>query len=280
MSMACLRVRDLLPEFALDVLDPPDAEEIERHLSDCAGCRKEAEEFREGAARLALGLPPSVPPAELGERVVQAVASVHRARTADAQGSHPSRRTVRVITAAGLAAAILAAGSFSWALAMRGRVATVTQAAEQQSATVKKLELFIKDFQHQFKYIVVRGPGPAAADSSRFFGALLTSPAPGGGSGELLVFSLPGNNPDYVHIQVNLPPSAKGPFTVLFEQRSGEAIKAGGLVKTPNGDFVLSPKDPRFFDSGPLATYRRRRPGQVRGDAPDRPDPSRRAPLA
>jgi hypothetical protein len=34
---------------------------------------------------------------------------------------------------------------------------------------------------------------------------------------------------------------------VLFQQRDGAEIKAGGLVKTPNGDYALS-KDPRFFD--------------------------------
>jgi Putative zinc-finger len=245
MSMACLRVRDLLPEFALDVLDPAGAREVERHLSDCAGCRKEAEEFREGAARLALGLPAIEPSADLGERVVHGVAALRPHRAEPPGGRHPSRRTVRVIAAAGLAAAILAAGSVSWALSMRDQVATVRHAADQRAQTVKKLEQFIKDFQHNFKPVRPQPTNPA--DASRFFGALLASPAPGGGSGELLVFSIPGNSPDFVHMQVNLPSGAKGPFRVLFEQRTGEAIKAGGLVKTPNGDYVLT-KDPRFFD--------------------------------
>jgi hypothetical protein len=114
---------------------------------------------------------------------------------------------------------------------------------DRRAATVAKLQQFISDFMHQ----VNRVQPAHQANNSKFFGALLVSPSGTGGSGELLVFSIPGDNPDFVHMQVNLPRSAKGPFKVLFEQRSGPDLKAGGLVKTPNGDFVLA-KDPRFFD--------------------------------
>ena len=239
MSVACLRVRDLLPEFALDVLDPSDAGQVEVHLETCPACRKEAEEFREGAVRFALMVPEATPAPSLGERVAQRVASESRERTAPRSRREASRRTVRAVAAAGLAAAILAAGSFTWALAMRGQVQKQQGVIDQRAATVAKLRAFIADFQ-QNVYIV------RPVDKSKFLGALLTSPSTDGSSGELLVFSIP-NQPDFVHMQANLPPSAKGPFKVLFQQGDGTEIKAGGLVKTPNGDYALS-KDPRFFD--------------------------------
>lgn len=242
MSMPCLRVRDLLPEFALDVLDATESHEVAGHLEGCAGCRKEAEEFREGAGRLAFALPDAVPDPNLGQRVSERVAAAHPAVRDRAPRRSTSRRTLRVVAAAGLAAAILAGGSFSWALAMRGQVQQQQQVIDRRAATVAKLQNFISDFLRQ----VNRVQPARAANNSKFFGALLSSPAGTGGRGQLLVFSIPGDSPDFVHMQVNLPPSAKGPFKVLFQQREGPAIKAGGLVKTPNGDYALS-KDPRFF---------------------------------
>lgn len=242
MSMACLRVRDLLPEFALDVLDPSDAGQVEVHLETCPACRKEAEGFREGAVRFALMVPEATPAPSLGERVAQRVASASRERATPRSRREASRRTLRAVAAAGLAAAILAAGSFTWALAMRDQVEKQQSVIDQRAATVAKLRRFIADFQQNVHIV-------SPVDKRQFLGALLTSPSTDGSSGELLVFGLPGNQTGaFVHMQANLPPSAKGPFRVLFQQRDGPEIKAGGLVKTPNGDYVLSPKDPRFFD--------------------------------
>jgi hypothetical protein len=242
--MPCLRVRDLLPEFALDVLDPAEARMLDRHLEGCAGCRKEAEEFREGAARLAFALPNAEPGPQLGERVVDGVSAARPRDGRRGPRSSASRRTLRVVAAAGLAAAILAGGSFSWALAMRGQVQQQQQVIDRRAATVVELQHFIAAFLQQ----VDRVQPAHTANNSKFFGALLSSPAGTSGSGELLVFSIPGDIADFVHMQVNLPPTAKGPFKVLFEQGTVKTIKAGGLIKTPNGDYVLSPKDPRFFD--------------------------------
>ena len=241
--MPCLRVRDLLPEFALDVLDPAEARDVERHLGGCAGCRKEAEEFREGAVRMAFALPAATPEPGLRERVKDRVSAAERSEARRTPRRSASRRTLRVVAAAGLAAAILAGGSFSWALAMRGQVQQQQQVIDQRAATVAKLQRFIADFLRQVNRVQPARP----ANDSKFFGALLTSPAGAGGSGELLIFSIPGDGPDFVHLQTSLPTSAKGPFKVLFLGGDGLTVKAGGLVKTPNGDYVLT-KDPRFFN--------------------------------
>jgi hypothetical protein len=251
MSLPCLRVRDRLPEYALDVLDATDAHEIERHLEACPGCRKEAEAFREGAARMALALPQREPGPALEERVVTAVVAARGQGAAGRKGRRgrdgsrsSSRRSLKVVAAAALAAAIMAGGSFSWALAMRGQVAVKQKALEQNTQTVRRLDQFIAEIQRE----LTRFQHIDNAEKGKVFGALMSSPRPHGGSGQLLVVSVPGRTPDFVHLQANLPPSAKGPFKVLFDQAQGDSIRAGGLTKTPNGDFVLAPKDPQFFD--------------------------------
>ncbi len=244
-----MRVRDLLPEFALDVLPAGDAAEIERHLDGCPGCRKEADGFREGSARLAFGLPSVQPDPMLRERIAEriAVAQVERDRDPVRERAGvprpASRRTFRIVVASALAAAILAGGSFSWALAMRGQVALQKEVLSRRTEQIRELQRFIADFQQRINDLQL----VPDAEKSKVFGALLSSPGIDGGSGQLLVVSIPGKTPDFVHMQVNLAPVAHGPFRVLFERPHREAIRAGGLVKTPDGDYVLA-KDPKFFE--------------------------------
>lgn len=56
-------VQDMLGAFALDALDPSEADAVDLHLRDCPRCRAEVEEYRETAAMLAYGgvdAPPGV----------------------------------------------------------------------------------------------------------------------------------------------------------------------------------------------------------------------------
>jgi hypothetical protein len=259
MSMPCIHVRDLLPEYALDVLDESDARDVEQHIEWCAACRREAEAFRVSAGRIALSLPAEVPGPALGDRVERAVSEARTGRGSKRRTA--SRRTVRLVAAAGLVAVMVAAGASSWAIAMRGQVAVQKKAVTRKSADIERLQQFIAQFQRRIQTIeqvnrVDNKPVPAA-ERAKVFGALMTSSSPGGagGTGELLVVSIPdipNPNPDFVTMQVNLSPEAHGPFTVLFERGSAKTIKAGNLVRTPNGDYVLS-KDPMFFPNDDLA---------------------------
>jgi anti-sigma factor RsiW len=55
--------QELLGAFALDALDPAEADAVDLHLRDCPRCRAEVEEYRETAAMLAFGgvsAPPGV----------------------------------------------------------------------------------------------------------------------------------------------------------------------------------------------------------------------------
>jgi anti-sigma factor RsiW len=257
LSTVCLRVRDLLPEFALDVLDEGEVREIEQHIETCPGCRREAEGFRESAARIAMSLPPEVPGPALGDRVGRAVDDVRSGRGSKRRNA--SRRTVRLVAAAGLVAALLAAGASSWALAMRGQVAVQKQVVTRRSEDIERLQVFIAQFQQRMQSLLQANSANnrqlPAAERAKVLGALMTSPSGVGASGELLVVSIPDTpnpNPDFVTLQANIPREVRGPFTVLFEQGSAPAIKAGRLVKTPNGDYVLA-TDPMFFPNNDLS---------------------------
>jgi hypothetical protein len=54
-AMAHAEVQELLGAFALDALDPGEADVVELHLRDCPRCRAEVAEYRETAALLAFG---------------------------------------------------------------------------------------------------------------------------------------------------------------------------------------------------------------------------------
>jgi anti-sigma-K factor RskA len=70
-------LRDLIPAYALDALEPEAARAVEAHLPGCGECRDELSSFQAVAAELATGVTPVEPPAALRERVL-AVAQPRR----------------------------------------------------------------------------------------------------------------------------------------------------------------------------------------------------------
>ena len=66
---------DLTAAYALDALDPDEAEAYERHLSQCAECREQLAELNETAAALAFGTSAPAPPARLRSSILDAAAA-------------------------------------------------------------------------------------------------------------------------------------------------------------------------------------------------------------
>jgi len=66
---------DLTAAYALDALDPDDAEAYERHLGQCEECREQLAELNGAAANLAFGAVAPAPPARLRAAILDAAAA-------------------------------------------------------------------------------------------------------------------------------------------------------------------------------------------------------------
>lgn len=108
-------LRDLIPAYALDALEPDEARAVEAHLPACDECREELSTLQAVAAGLAAGVAPIEPPAGLRDRVLAAVRPRPRAIAT-------SRLWTVALAAA--AALILILGGIS--LVQRQRIRTLT----------------------------------------------------------------------------------------------------------------------------------------------------------
>jgi len=68
-------LHDLTAAYALDALDPDEAEAYERHLSQCEECREQLADLNETAGSLAFGTVAPAPPAHLRGAILDAAAA-------------------------------------------------------------------------------------------------------------------------------------------------------------------------------------------------------------
>lgn len=74
-------VFDLLPGYALEILDEADLLSVARHLPHCPACRSELETYFQTMDLLAQAAPPRIPPAGLRDKVLQRVTAFNNAVT-------------------------------------------------------------------------------------------------------------------------------------------------------------------------------------------------------
>ena len=209
--MNCLNVRERLPEHALGALPAEDAAVVDRHLEWCAACRKEAGELQRAAATLAYSVAPVEPPAELGDRVVEAVREAASRRRAAA----PRRSRV---AAAGVLAAMLALSGLGWGAVMAGRA----ERAEQRAADARdKQQKAIANFQELIQDL--EGADPANIVEV----ANLMSPRQRAGDGDALVLLSPSSDDLALVVITGLSgvQKSQSPLEVrLVSDRAGELI--------------------------------------------------------
>ena len=216
--MTCLEVRERLTEHSLGLLTKVDASEVERHLEWCAGCRKEAGELEEGAASMALAMPVEDPRPSLEARVVDRLQGA-AGRVMPGRRSRTSGRLVAVT----LAAALVAVGAMGWAIAERQHALSLAATVSAKEAQVARLAQLLEGF---------RGRGDT------FTASLAPAPGSQGRGGGSAVISSASNLNDFIFVDVLLPGSPRGPFTVqLVDNKS--ALKMGQLVRMREGDWVL-----------------------------------------
>jgi anti-sigma-K factor RskA len=70
-----MELHDLTAAYALDALDPDEAEAYERHLSQCEDCRLQLAELNETAGALAFGTVAPAPPSRLRAAILEQAAA-------------------------------------------------------------------------------------------------------------------------------------------------------------------------------------------------------------
>ena len=99
-------IHDLTAAYALDALEPDEADAYEDHLGQCEECRAELAELNEAAEALAFGVVAPAPPPHLRESIL-AVAAAERTNVIPL----PQRRwTPRVLAVAAAVAACVVVG--------------------------------------------------------------------------------------------------------------------------------------------------------------------------
>ena len=252
--MNCTTVRDRLAEHALGVLTPRDASPVDRHLTWCAACRKEAGELQRATATLAFGVAPLEPPADVEERVAGAV------REAVARRDHrPSTaRRSRLALVAALAAMLAVLGT-GWGAVMANRAADSDRLVQLETLRSQSAVERFRDLLNSAEF--------GDPEDEVFLGTLNPS-ASGGGGGSALTLVSP-SIIDMAIVLVNGGPEGTRellPFTVRLRGADGVLmvgrIEKGGLddsgagivmrefdelagydsvvVRDVNGDVVLS----------------------------------------
>ena len=233
--MTCLQARDLLPEFAIDGLEPSERNRVEHHVASCPGCSKEVDELREGAAAVALDLATVAPPPELEESVVRGVA--HEARRRWLR----RRRSARVLVSAAAAAALLSAGAIGGAVAMRGQVSDLRQQVRSTRLSLEQVQSLVQALAsnaHVFRTDLMPVHGRQANQ---------------GGTGILFTSA---DRSEWIFLQVLVAHPAAGPYRVLLEEPDRTRVEAGELEPAGRNQYVLfTTKDLRVLGVDPsLAT--------------------------
>jgi anti-sigma-K factor RskA len=133
-------LRQSLEAWALGALRPTEATEVERHLSTCETCRELAAPLLLVPVVLASAAPDAAPSDAVRERLVSRIGAVRADIPSLSVLSGPSvvrppRRASAVLPWLAAAAALLVAAVLGWdGVRLRGRIAELTRALEQERA--------------------------------------------------------------------------------------------------------------------------------------------------
>jgi anti-sigma-K factor RskA len=179
---------DELAAYALDALDPPEADRVAAHVQGCDSCAGAVGEYQDVAAALALRLPHAAPSPELRRRVLEAASG--------ADGHERRPHPMRVVRARswverlrrnllGTVAAAVAVAALAWGAFLQAQVARIgaenAQLAEQAASYERVIAVLEAP---DFTVRDLSADAAAGADGRVYFDA-------GSGRGMLMVHSLP-----------------------------------------------------------------------------------------
>ena len=214
--VTCTTVRDLLPEHALGVAGSLEGASVDRHLSWCAACRKEARDLGRAAATFAFALPPADPEPEL-EDVVRG-----RIRALARPPRHRGRRRAGTIL---LAAAIASATFAGVALSDR------SSREEQLAAENDQNEVAIKHFAD-----LIRQSEFADPETEAFLGTLTPAEEGGTAGGSALTIMAPSVDDQVMVIVAGLPSRERRlPYRVTLRDAQGHHLAVGRIRALDSG---------------------------------------------
>ena len=224
-EMDCVDVRDRLTEYALALLPAPEVEPVERHLSWCAGCRKEAAELAGGAAAAAMSVPQFEPPRTLEERIVRDIRQA--SGTTKARRGRARSRTM-IILAAALAVFM---GLGWWATSARLQDTREAQVASRRNAL--EVGRHLSQLLHDLKLTnKPQKPGDLLQDVQ------LTPELHSVGGGKAVIYLAP-HRDDWVLVYAGgLDPKA-GPYGATIQSGDGTVLAIGRAQPDNGGGVAL-----------------------------------------
>jgi Putative zinc-finger len=211
--VTCDEARDLLAEHLLGTLDDVTDARVRGHLRGCGGCRREMGAMAEGIATFSRAAHEVQPPAELRDRVLDAVAD----EWTDTAPAKTARRPVRRWMASAVAAAAVVA-SLGWGMSQANLANQYETKAKKYTGFLDALGgknvrvgvvrpstaeaisgsavLYDSDVEQSWVLILVRAPGMSgeanvrlSSDSGRTIDLHPLEFSPGGDSSSWLVTS-------------------------------------------------------------------------------------------
>ncbi len=228
-------VRDLIPGYVLDALEPEESALVREHLSRCAACRRELAGFLRVTDQLALGAaeasaPPSPPRPDLEERILR-IASLERAQ----QTMRPARRWTRgLAAAAAVLIVLLGAGNvLQWTRSPQFQARTKGLVTVALTGTYRHLDAYgtlVVDVEDNEGVLAVRGL-PKLSTDQRYqlwlkkggqvqSGGLFNVDEDGYGS---LLVKIPGGFRGFRAFSISVEPADGSPSP------SGSPVLKGGL---------------------------------------------------
>ncbi len=213
--VTCATVRDLLPEHALGVGGSLENAAVDRHLSWCAACRKEARDLDRAAATFAFALPLAEPEPELEAVVRQRVRAL--AHPTSRQTAHRGRRRAGVIL---LAAAIASATFAGAALSDRqGTQEQIPATVDRNTEALDALRRVILQSEH------------SDPEAEAYLGTLMPAAEGGTAGGSALTIVAPSVDDQVMIIVAGLPRAERRlPYRVSLRDVAGHRLLVGTIT--------------------------------------------------
>jgi hypothetical protein len=216
--MDCVAVRDRLTEHALSALPVGERAFVDRHLEWCAACRKEAAELEHAVGAIGFTADQVDPPVHLEDRVVRRMQAVAGARA-------PWKRRLRVLSAATIAAVLVAVLGVGWGAAMFARQQTDRQRLGSAETKVKVLTDKLENVLNR----IIGHPGGSRPEEQVLEGQLAPYGQGSGGAGAIVLLSP--TREDWALVAVGAVPQKGVPYHVTLQDRYGAVLNVGTINK-------------------------------------------------